>query len=69
MYTKFGTKGAELVNSFEDMIEKSTNGLANRSHFGDGIPQAVDEILKVLAQNIQTIISCISYTISVAELY
>ena len=68
MYTKFGTKGAELVNSFEDMIEKSTNGLANRSHFGDGIPQAVDEILKVLAQNIQTIISCISYTISVAEL-
>lgn len=68
MYTKLGTKGAELVNSFEDMIEKSTNGLANRSHFGDGIPQAVDEILKVLAQNIQTIISCISYTISVAEL-
>lgn len=68
MYTKLGTKGAELVNSFEDMIEKSTNGLANRSHLGDGIPQAVDEILKVLAQNIQTIISCISYTISVAEL-
>lgn len=68
MYTKLGTKGAELVNSFEDMIEKSTNGLANRSHFGDGIPQAVDEILKVLVQNIQTIISCISYTISVAEL-
>ena len=68
MYTRFGTKGAELVNSFEGMIEKSTTGLDNRSHFGDGIPQAVNEILRVLEQNIQTIISCISYTISVAEI-
>jgi len=68
MSTNMGSKGAELVNSFEGMIEKSTNGLDNRSHFGDGIPQAVNEILKVLEQNIQTIISCISYTISVAEI-
>ena len=68
MSTNMGSKGAELVNSFEGMIEKSTTGLDNRSHFGDGIPQAVNEILKVLEQNIQTIISCISYTISVAEI-
>ena len=68
MSTNMGSKGAELVNSFEEMIEKSTTGLDNRSHFGDGIPQAVNEILKVLEQNIQTIISCISYTISVAEI-
>ena len=68
MSTNLGTKGAELVNSFEGMIEKSTTGLDNRSHFGDGIPQAVNEILKVLEQNIQTIIHCISYTISVATI-
>ena len=68
MSTNLGTKGAELVNSFEGMIEKSTTGLDKRSHFGDGIPQAVNEILKVLEQNIQTIIYCISYTISVAEI-
>ena len=66
--TYLGSKGAELVNSFEGMIEKSTTGLDKRSHFGDGIPQAVNEILKVLEQNIQTIIYCISYTISVAEI-
>lgn len=66
--TYLGVRGAELVNSFEEMIEKSTKGLEKRSHFGDGIPQAVNEILKVLEQNIQTIISCISYTISVAEI-
>jgi hypothetical protein len=66
--TYLGRRGAELVNSFEGMIEKSTKGLDKRSHFGDGIPQAVNEILKVLEQNIQTIISCISYTISVAEI-
>ena len=66
--TYLGSKGAELVNSFEEMIEKSTTGLDKRSHFGDGIPQAVNEILKVLEQNIQTIIYCISYTISVAEI-
>lgn len=66
--TYLGSKGAELVNSFEEMIEKSTKGLEKRSHFGDGIPQAVNEILKVLEQNIQTIIYCISYTISVAEI-
>lgn len=66
MSTNLGTKGAELINSFEGMIEKSTTGLDKRSHFGDGIPQAVNEILKVLEQNIQTIIYCISYTISVA---
>ncbi|KXT83686.1 hypothetical protein STRDD11_01355 [Streptococcus sp. DD11] len=66
MYTKMGTKGQELVNSFENMIEKSTSGLANRAHFADGIPDAVNEILKVLLQNIQTIISCIQYTFSVA---
>lgn len=66
--TYLGVRGAELVNSFEGMIEKSTKGLDNRSHFGDGIPQAVNEILRVLEQNIQTIISCISYTISVAEI-
>lgn len=65
--TYLGVRGAELVNSFEEMIEKSTKGLEKRSHFGDGIPQAVNEILKVLEQNIQTIIYCISYTISVAE--
>ena len=64
--TYLGVRGAELVNSFEGMIEKSTTGLDKRSHFGDGIPQAVNEILKVLEQNIQTIIHCISYTISVA---
>ena len=66
--TYLGVRGAELVNSFEGMIEKSTTGLDKRSHFGDGIPQAVNEILKVLEQNIKTIISCISYTISVAEI-
>ena len=66
MSTNLGTKGAELVNSFEGMIEKSTTGLDKRSHFGDGIPQAVNEILKVLEQNIQTIIHCIVYTTSVA---
>lgn len=66
--TYLGVRGAELVNSFEGMIEKSTTGLDKRSHFGDGIPQAVNEILKVLEQNIQTIIYCISYTISVAEI-
>ncbi|MBZ2086960.1 hypothetical protein K1I53_04240 [Streptococcus oralis] len=66
--TYLGVRGAELVNSFEEMIEKSTKGLEKRSHFGDGIPQAVNEILKVLEQNIQTIISCISYTIYVAEI-
>ena len=66
--TYLGVRGAELVNSFEEMIEKSTKGLEKRSHFGDGIPQAVNEILKVLEQNIQTIIYCISYTISVAEI-
>ncbi|MEZ7644550.1 hypothetical protein QM920_09230 [Streptococcus mitis] len=64
--TYLGVRGAELVNSFEGMIEKSTTGLDKRSHFGDGIPQAVNEILKVLEQNIQTIIHCISYTIHVA---
>ena len=58
--TYLGVRGAELVNSFEGMIEKSTTGLDKRSHFGDGIPQAVNEILKVLEQNIKTIISCIS---------
>ena len=64
--TYLGVRGAELINSFEGMIEKSTTGLDKRSHFGDGIPQAVNEILKVLEQNIQTIIHCISYTIHVA---
>ena len=64
--TYLGVRGAELVNSFEGMIEKSTTGLDKRSHFGDGIPQALNEILKVLEQNIQTIIHCISYTIHVA---
>ena len=59
--------GQALINSFEGMIEKTTQGLESRSSYADGIPQAIDEILNVLSQNIQTIIECIEYTVSVAS--
>lgn len=65
--TNMAKKGANLINSFEDMIEESTKGLDNRSHFMDGIPQAVNEILEVIQQNLSTIRDCVAYTIEVAN--
>lgn len=65
--TPIAKRGQALVDSFEGPIEQTTQGLDNRAHYADGIPQAIAEILNVLAQNIQTIIECISYTVSVAS--
>ncbi|WP_230082187.1 SA1320 family protein [Streptococcus uberis] len=66
--TDVAGEGVELINSFEKMIEESTSGLDNRSHFDDGIPQATKEILQVVLDNLTTLKGCTQYLISVTEL-
>lgn len=65
--TNIAKKGENLLNSFESMIEESTSGLDKRSQFGDGIPQAVQEILRVIHQNLQTISACVLYMQNVSD--
>ena len=63
MKTSLGLLGVDTINSFKDTIEKSSQGLENRSHFEDGIAQAVKEILQVILDNLGTLSSCIHYLI------
>ncbi len=65
--TSIGLSGESLINSFEETIEKTTQGIDNRSAKEDGIPDALNEILPVVAQNLYTVYQCIEYLISVVN--
>ncbi|WP_241964657.1 SA1320 family protein [Streptococcus chenjunshii] len=60
-------KGENLVNQFEGAIEASLQGLGSRSQFADGLPQAVHELLGVIAQNLTSLLQAVAYTSSVAQ--
>ncbi|MFC3928411.1 SA1320 family protein [Streptococcus caprae] len=65
--TNVASKGEKLLNSFEDEIEAVTKGLGNRSGYQDAIPQAINEVLEAIHQNLQTLILCVDYTVSVTN--
>lgn len=64
--TNLAKKGENLLNSFEDMVEESFRGLGRRGHFWDGVPEALQEILFILEQNLGTIVACIQYLAQVS---
>ncbi len=63
--TDVAAQGVAVINSFENIIEQTTAGLGNRARFEDGIPQAIQEVLLVLAQNLTNLISGVQYLINV----
>lgn len=65
--TNVAQRGEKLINSYEEEIETVTKGLGNRSRFSDGIPLAVEEILSVIQQNLETVLQCVDYTVEVVE--
>lgn len=66
-HTDVANMGAATINSFEQIIEETTKGLANRNQFNDGIPEAVGEILEVVAANLTTLVSCTQHLIEVCH--